>query len=110
MIKQKDITTIEVPRYEELAVAKIWPLIKEADNLFQYFPDYLSKQVPDRDHMFSILWTLRFSTMEKMIVDARKNRALESNENENQFVYIEKDLFNEISNVLSQKSKLFIFK
>ena len=40
-----------------------------------------------------------------MIADAHKNRALESNENEHQFVYIEKDLFNEISNVLLQKSK-----
>ena len=39
--------------------------------------------------------------------DARKNRALESNENKNQFVYIyiQKDIFNEIFNVLAQKSK-----
>ena len=44
-----------------------------------------------------------------MIIDARKNRALENNENESQFVYIEKNLFNEISDVLAQKSKYFIF-
>ena len=107
MIKQKDINTIEVPKYAELSVAKIWPLVKKADDLLLYFPDYLSKQVPDRDHMFSILWTLRFSTMEQMIADARKNRALENNENGDQFVYIEKGLFKEIDDVLSQKSKEF---
>ena len=55
MIKQKDVTTIEVPRYEELSVSKIWILIKEADDLLQYFPEYSSKQVPDRDFIFSIL-------------------------------------------------------
>ena len=36
-----------------------------------------------------------------------KNRALENNENESQFVYIEKGLFKEIDDVLSQKSKEF---
>ena len=87
MIKQKDVTTIEVPRYEELSVSKIWILIKEADDLLQYFPEYSNKQVPDRDFIFSILWTLRFSTMQKMIIDALKKRALENNENENQFFY-----------------------
>ena len=45
--------------------------------------------------------------MEKMIADARKNRALENNENRDQFVYIEKGLFKEIDNGLSQKSKEF---
>ena len=43
-----------------------------------------------------------------MIIDARKNRALENNENENQF-FIEKNLFNEISDVWAQKSKYYIF-
>ena len=42
-----------------------------------------------------------------MVDDARNNRALKSNEN--QFGYIQKDIFNEISNVLAQKSKLFYF-
>ena len=75
MLKQKDVITIEVPKYAELSVAKIWPLIKEIDYLLQYFPDYLPKQIPDRDHMFTVLWTLRYSTMEKMINDARKKQS-----------------------------------
>ena len=45
-----------------------------------------------------------------MISDARKNRALKNNKNENKFVLIEKELFNKIFNVLSQKSKWFSFK
>ena len=79
MLKQKDITIIKVPKYKELSVTKIWTLVKETDDIFQYFPDYSNKQFPDRDYMFSILWTLRFDTMQKMIEKARKNRALENN-------------------------------
>ena len=79
MLKQKDITIIEVPKYEKLSIAKIWTIVKETDDIFQYFPDYSNKQFPDRDYMFSILWTLRFDTMQKMIENAHKNRELENN-------------------------------
>ena len=105
MFKQRDITIFDVPRYEELSVSKIWPLIKEAADILEYFPDYSNKQLPDREYMFSILSTLRFSVIEKMVNDARKNRSIEGKENAGQFVYIQKDLFNEISGVLAQKSK-----
>ena len=105
MLKQKEVTIIDIPKYEELSVKNIWPLVKAANDLCEYFPDYSDKQVPDRDFMFSILWTFRYDVIEKMVEDARKNRALASNENEGQFVYIQKDLFNEIANVLAQKSK-----
>ena len=105
MLKQKEVAIIDIPKYEELSVKNIWSLVKAANDLCEYFPDYSDKQVPDRDFMFSILWTFRHDVIEKMVEDARKNRALASNENEGQFVYIQKDLFNEIANVLSQKSK-----
>ena len=48
---------------------------------------------------------MRFNTMQQLISDVRKNTSLEMNENENKFVYVEKELFNKISNVLSEKSK-----
>ena len=55
--------------------------------------------------MFSILWAFRYSVIGKMVEDACKNRALANNKNEGQFVYIQKGLFNEIGDVLVQKSK-----
>ena len=103
MFKQRNITIIDVPKYEELSVSKIWLLIKEADDILEYFPDYPNMQLPDRVYMFSIFWTLRFSVIEKIVNDARKNRSIEGKENSGQFVYIQKDLFNEISDVLKQK-------
>ena len=55
MLKQNEITNIEIPKYEEFSVHKIWPLVKDALDLFEYFPNYSSKQIPDRHFMFSIL-------------------------------------------------------
>ena len=106
MLKQNEITNIEIPKYEEFSVHKIWPLVKDAQDLFEYFPNYSSKQIPDRHFMFSILWTLRFSIIKDMVSSARKNRSVLENDREDQFVYIEKKLLNEISEVFAQKSKI----
>ena len=105
MLKQKDVVIIGIPKYEELSIKNIWPLLKDNDDLLEYFLNYSDKQVPDSDFKFSLLWSFWFNVIQKMVDDAgKKNRALESNENENQFVYIQNDIFNEISNVLAQKS------
>ena len=58
MLKQNEITNIEIPKYEELSVQKIWPLVKEAQDLFEYFPNYTNKQITDRHFMFSIYYEL----------------------------------------------------
>ena len=103
MLKQKNVVIIGIPKYKEFSIINIWPLVKDNDDLLEYFPDYSDKQVQDREFMFSILRSFRFNVIQKMGDDARKSRALESNENENQFVFIQKGIFNEISNVLAQK-------
>ena len=92
MLKQNEITNIEIPKYEEFSVHKIWPLVKNAQDIFEYFPNYSSKQIPDRHFMFSILWTLRFSTIKDMVSNARKNRSVLENDKEDQFVYIRKEI------------------
>ena len=81
MLKKKDVVIIEVSKYTELSVTKIWSLIKETDDLWQYFSEYLPKKTPDCYHMFTALWTLRYGTIEKMINDASKEWALENNKN-----------------------------
>ena len=41
-----------------------------------------------------------------MVSSVRKNRSVLENDREDQFVYIEKKLLNEISEVFAQKSKI----
>ena len=110
MLKQNEITNIEIPKYGELSVQKIWPLVKEAQDLFEYFPNYTNKQIPNCHFMFSILWTLRFSTIKGIVSDARRSRSLHENDNKDQFVYIERKLLKEISDVFAQKSKFDTIK
>ena len=55
MLKQEEIHHIEIPKYEELSALKIWPLVKETNDLFEYFPNYTGKKIPDRHYMFSVL-------------------------------------------------------
>ena len=108
MLKQEEIHHIEILKYEELSVLKIWPLVKETNDLFEYFPNYTGKQIPDRHYMFSVLWTLKFNIIKDIVSDARKKRSIHENDDKNQFVYIHKKLLEEISQIFSQKNKFWI--
>ena len=43
MVKAESVTEIIVPRYNELSVEYILPLVQTAEDLSSYFPDYLSR-------------------------------------------------------------------
>ena len=83
--------------------------LKEEEELMTYFPDYEQKQLTDREFMFSIIGTLRFDELKAMVEGARKNGALNEEKNDDNFVYIEKELYNEISGVLIYKSMMKIY-
>ena len=83
--------------------------LKEEEELMNYFPDYEQKQLTDREFMFSIIGTLRFDELKAMVEGARKNGALNEEKNDDNFVYIEKELYNEISGVLIYKSMMKIY-
>ena len=74
-MKRRDVAEIEVPRFQELSVQKMWPLVKEDDELNQYFPNHTNKELRNRDYMFSVLGSLRQETLQRMVANARKNRA-----------------------------------
>ena len=110
MLKQEQIKEIIVPRYKELAVDKIWSLIKETDDLMAYFPNYRDKQKPDRRFMFAILSTLRHEVLKDVVAGARKNRSIETEDKNENLIYIEESLLKEIINVMAHKSMLFVYK
>ena len=56
--------------------------------------------------MYSILVTLRFNELKETVDGASKNRALFEEKQDNNFIQIEKELYNEISSIMLQKSKL----
>ena len=106
MIKQGDVIKIIVPRYKELSVDKIWEMISEIDDLMLYFPDYKEKQKPDRHFIFAVLSTLRHDVLKDIVSSARNNRSIENEDREDDFVFIESNLFKEISDVMAHRSKM----
>ena len=105
ILKQTKVIEIVIPRYNELKVSNVWPLVSDAEDLMIYFPDYDHKQLPDRRFMYSILATLRYDELKGMVDGARKNRSLNEENQDDDFVHINEELYKEISNVMTQKSK-----
>ena len=105
MLKQEEIAELQIPQYKELSVKSVWPLVKDVADLMKYFPDYKESQYPWRTHMFSILSTLRHEDVMNMILNARKNRSLDNQEDDDELVFINKRLYEEIEGVMSQKRK-----
>ena len=96
---------MEVPRYKELSVSNLWPLVSEVPELIQYFPKFQPNQLPDRDYMNSILATFRNVEFKTIILNARKNRSLKAPESDENFIHINKKLYDEINAVSNQQRK-----
>ena len=104
-MKQSKIVELHIPQYKELSVKNLWPLVKDVADLMAYFPDYKQNQYPWRVHMFAILSTLRYTDIVNMIGNARKNRSLNNEDNEEELIHISKKMYDEIEGVTSQKCK-----
>lgn len=72
-----------------------------------YFHDYTSKQCTDRDHLFSILATIRGSQLDSLIKDNTRKRSIDEQPDMNQYVEITEELKQELSGVFYQKSKRY---
>ena len=60
LIPLKDVIFVNVPKYDELSVKTVYPLIQKDKELMAFFPDKLPKgRLPDRDYTFNVLNTLR---------------------------------------------------
>ena len=67
MLEKTEVIILSVPRFHELNVKDIWELVKEVDELLQYFPDYPDGQLPERDFLFTILSTVRPEGLKQII-------------------------------------------
>ena len=98
-MKEGEDVEIVVPRFKQLSVENVWKLVVEIYELRCYFPDLKVHQLPNREFIFSMLATFKGDLLKRMIYNARKFRVIDSseNENENDFVYIRNEIYDEIS-------------
>ena len=49
LMELKQVNYINVPKYDELSVTQIWPMLKDDAEFMQFFPSKLPKgRLPDR--------------------------------------------------------------
>ena len=71
LIKMSALRSINVPKFDEVSVKKIWPLIKQDPYVLIYFPgEYAKGREPDRKYTFDVLNTIRPDYFKNMIEHA----------------------------------------
>ena len=99
MIKNADIKTITVPKYDELSVINLLPKVKENVNVMIYFPDRLPKgKTISREYFFNVLNTSYPDYLQKMIDHANNQRMGSANNGtEMDEIKVTDDMWNELN-------------
>ena len=75
LLRLNQVRRISVPMYDELAVIKLWPMMRSDEKLMQYFPKKLAKgRVPDRDYFFNVVNTFQHDYLHQVIEHANNQR------------------------------------
>ena len=70
-----DVKFINVARYDELAVTRMWPLMKDDKQFMEYMPSKLPKgRTIDRQYFWNILNSLKEDYVREVIAHANDQR------------------------------------
>ena len=84
LLKMADLRMVNMPKFDELSVKQIWPLVQKDAELMKYFPDQhpdMPAKLPDRTYMFNILQTKRPTYVQKLLSNAQSQRSAVHNDN-----------------------------
>ena len=95
----------EIPNYPELGVKHVWPLVKENNNLLDYFPDYTQSQQPEKEFMYAVLSTLKPDEVRALVASSVMHRAPISQDDKADLIEVTHELKDSISELYSMKSK-----
>lgn len=75
LLRLDEVKRICVPLYDELAVIKLWPMMKSDQELMKFFPTKMAKgRVPDREYFFNVLNTFQGEYLQRLIRHASDQR------------------------------------
>ena len=97
-----DVKTFDVPQYPELSVMKLYPYIKETQELNIFFPDY-DPELPERKFMLSVLYTVLPDKIIKLVKDSRLKRSVTEEDDRAELIKIKSSIKKEIMGVVTQK-------
>ena len=68
LLKMSELKSVNVPKFDELSVKNIFPLIRQDVEVMKYFPDdYPKGREPDCTYTFNVLNTLRNQYVQEII-------------------------------------------
>ena len=75
LLKLNEVNRVNVPHYDELAVATFWPMMHDDERFMRFFPSKLPKgRVPDREYFWNIMHTLHPDYVQNLIRHAQEQR------------------------------------
>ena len=98
-----------VPKYSEISVEKLWNMVKECDDIMDYFPDLDQDKLPERRFLMGILSTLRTEEMKRLISEARANRSITTQHDEDELIEMSLAVKTEIFKALPQKVSAYCY-
>ena len=83
----------------------MWTYIQELSELNEYFPDYPKGELPEREFMWIVLYTLRPDATKFLIKEARDHRSVSSEQNSENLIEIAPQFLAELKHISTKKSK-----
>ena len=102
-LRSKDAKYIVAPKYKELSVAKLWSYVLAVLELNQYFPTMNESELPERDYMWTVIFSINSEATTKFIKDARKSRTSPDTIDQNELLEVDPAIFKEIIEIVEQK-------
>lgn len=94
-----------IPKYKELSLENIWPLVQENEELLKYIPDVRENNFPEREFLWAILFTKMPQAVESLKKNARSQRSIQEEESVDNLVEFDPEIYAFIQSISSQKSK-----
>ena len=88
-----------------MSISKIWPLVKEIEDLNACFVDLEENEYPEREYLWTIVSTLRSENTKELIKIARNKRTTKELADQNSLIQIDPSIYQEILAIAAQKRR-----
>ena len=98
---------VNIPKNPDLNVKSFWRHIVRTPHYLEYFPDYKDSQLPERTYMFNLLFTIDPDFVISKVKQSNKKRDVVTKETEGEYIFIKKELLQEIEEWELKQSEEF---
>ena len=68
LLSLSEVKHVHIPRYEELSVKKLWPLMHNVKDFMVYMPDPSAEdRLPDRQYFWNVLNTVNSDYVSQLV-------------------------------------------